>query len=52
MPTFPSVTCNNGPDGDLFVNYMDYTDDACMDQFSGGQASRMQGQWTTYRAGK
>ena len=27
---FPTITCNNGPNGDMFVNYMDYTDDpAC-----------------------
>ena len=26
-PTFPHVTCNNGPNGDMFMNYMDYTDD-------------------------
>jgi hypothetical protein len=42
LPTFPSVTCNNGPDGDLFVNYMDYTDDAGMMMFTAGQAFRMQ----------
>jgi hypothetical protein len=29
-PSFPSITCNNGPNGDMFMNYMDYTDDACM----------------------
>ena len=28
MPTWPIITCNNGPNGDMFVNYMDYTDDA------------------------
>ena len=28
VPTFPHVSCNNGPNGDLFMNYMDYTDDA------------------------
>jgi hypothetical protein len=41
-PTFPHVTCSNGPNGDLFMNYMDYTDDACMYMFSNGQKSRSQ----------
>ncbi|MEU0453991.1 carboxypeptidase regulatory-like domain-containing protein, partial [Streptomyces sp. NPDC006129] len=27
-PDFPHVTCGNGPNGDMFMNYMDYTDDA------------------------
>jgi hypothetical protein len=40
-PTWPSVTCNNGPDGDMFMNYMDYTDDAAMFMFTAGQAARM-----------
>ncbi len=40
-PTFPHVTCSNGPNGDLFMNYMDYTDDACMYMFSAGQSTRM-----------
>ena len=40
-PTFPHVTCSNGPNGDLFMNYMDYTDDACMYMFSAGQKTRM-----------
>jgi hypothetical protein len=42
MPTFPHVSCNNGPNGDLFVNYMDYTDDAGMVMFTNGQAARME----------
>ncbi len=40
-PTFPHVTCNNGPNGDMFVNYMDYTDDAGMFMFTQGQSVRM-----------
>ncbi|KKD08061.1 zinc metalloprotease [Streptomyces sp. WM6386] len=40
-PTFPHVTCNNAPDGDMFVNYMDYTDDVAMFMFTQGQAARM-----------
>lgn len=40
-PTFPSVSCENGPDGDMFVNYLDYTDDACMMMFTTGQLARI-----------
>lgn len=41
-PTFPSVSCDNGPDGDLFMNYMDYVDDVAMFMFTTGQVQRMQ----------
>lgn len=40
-PTFPHVTCNNGPHGDMFMNYMDYVDDDAMVMFSTGQVARM-----------
>ena len=40
-PSFPSVTCGNGPNGDMFMNYMDYTDDACMFMFTQGQRERV-----------
>jgi hypothetical protein len=40
-PTFPRSSCNNGTLGDMFMNYMDYTDDACMNMFSNGQRLRM-----------
>ena len=46
-PTFPHVSCSNGPNGDMFMNYMDYTDDACMFMFSNGQNTRMQALFTT-----
>ena len=41
-PAFPAVSCSNGPNGDMFMNYMDYTDDACMNLFTNGQKARMQ----------
>jgi hypothetical protein len=41
-PSFPRITCNNGPNGDMFMNYMDYTDDAGMFMFTAGQVARMQ----------
>lgn len=40
-PSFPNVTCSNGPDGDMFMNYMDYVDDNCMHMFTAGQSTRM-----------
>lgn len=49
-PTFPHVTCQNGPNGDMFVNYMDYVDDAAMVMFTQGQVARMQATLTGPRA--
>jgi len=40
-PKFPHVTCQNGPNGDMFMNYMDYVDDAAMFMFTAGQVHRM-----------
>ena len=39
-PSYPKISCNNGPKGDMFMNYMDYTDDRCMFMFSTDQKSR------------
>lgn len=44
-------TCRRDAGLDPIKNFMDYSDDACMDRFSGGQVTRMQNQWVTYRAG-
>lgn len=38
--TFRS-SCTNGSLGDMYMNYMDYTFDACMNLFTIGQVSRM-----------
>ena len=40
-PTFPHISCNNGPNGDMFMNYMDYVDDAAMFMFTPAQVTRM-----------
>ena len=40
-PAFPSASCENVPDGDLFMNYMDYVDDDTMVMFTDGQVARM-----------
>jgi len=40
-PVFPHISCNNGPNGDMFMNYMDYTDDDSMFMFTSGQVTRM-----------
>lgn len=34
-------SCSNGEMGDMYMNYMDYTNDACMNLFTEGQRSRM-----------
>jgi hypothetical protein len=40
-PSFPHITCGNAPDGDMFMNYMDYVDDEAMHCFTHGQVERM-----------
>jgi hypothetical protein len=45
-------TCANIAGNDPITNFMDYTDDACMDRFSAGQNSRMNSYFSAYRFGK
>jgi len=50
-PTFPHATCGNGADGDLFYDYMDYSDDACLLLFTNGQKLRTDATISTLRTG-
>lgn len=41
-PPFPLIDqCSGGPNGVMFMNYMDYTDDACMNIFTQCQDGKM-----------
>lgn len=47
-----SCTGKRYPGLDPITNFMDYTDDYCMFEFSTGQDTRMDDQYTVYRSGK
>jgi hypothetical protein len=40
-PTTFRSSCANGEMGDMYMNYMDFTNDACMNLFTSGQKQRM-----------
>lgn len=40
-PTFPKTSCSNSPNGEMFMNYMDYSNGDCMNMFTAGQRDRM-----------
>lgn len=53
-PTFPhnvGSQCNPGANGEMFMNYMDYVDDGCMNMFTAGQVTRMKAALSTARVG-
>ena len=48
IPTFPNVTtCSPNANGDMFMNYMDFSDDAAMNMFTNDQKKRMRALFAT-----
>ena len=45
-------SCPNQAGLDPIHNYMDYSSDACYEEFTAGQRARMTSMWNQYRAGK
>jgi hypothetical protein len=41
-PSYPLITCNNWPTGEMYMNFMDYCDDPCLYMFTHDQNARMQ----------
>ena len=48
-PAYPSPSCGNS--SDMFMNFMDYTYDQCMNMFTTGQKTRMQNTISLQRSG-
>ena len=47
-PTYPRISsCSPNGHGDMFMNFMDLTDDACMLMFTHGQKRKMRGAFAT-----
>ncbi len=43
-PAFPKLSsCSPDANGDMYMNFMDLTDDACMNMFTTGQKNKMRG---------
>lgn len=51
-PTHPHNvnSCGTNADGEMFMNYMDYVDDGCMNMFTEGQKDRMIAAINNYRS--
>lgn len=50
-PVFPVTdVCTPRGDGIMYMNYMDYVDDECMNMFSQGQSDRMMASINTFRS--
>ena len=48
-PSFPHLSsCSPDANGDMFMNFMDYTNDGCMNMFTEGQKIKMRGLFSAH----
>ena len=50
FPHHPKISCGSSENGEMFMNYMDYTSDDCMSMFTIGQIERMKAALSLYRS--
>lgn len=50
FPHHPKNSCGSSENGEMFMNYMDYTSDDCMSMFTIGQIERMKAALSLYRS--
>jgi hypothetical protein len=50
FPLHPDACGTTNANGDMFMNYMDYTNDQCMNLFTAGQKTRMISAINQYRS--
>jgi len=51
FPYKPNNKCGTDANGEMYMNYMDYVDDNCMNMFTFGQANRMRAAISSIRSG-
>lgn len=52
FPYNPNNQCGSGPNGEMFMNYMDYTNGPCLNMFTAGQVVRMTAAITSPLSGR
>ncbi len=50
FPLHPKNSCGSSENGEMFMNYMDYSSDTCMNMFTIGQIERMKATISLYRS--
>ncbi|MEO6305166.1 MAG: T9SS type A sorting domain-containing protein, partial [Bacteroidia bacterium] len=52
FPRNPNNSCGAGPNGEMFTDYMDYTNGPCLNMFTAGQVARMTAALNSSASGK
>ncbi len=52
FPRNPNNSCGGGPNGEMYTDYMDYTNGPCLNMFTAGQVARMTAALNSSASGK